>query len=810
MHAPPDPRSLAALEARRLRWHCDPAQFTFNSTDELEDLADILGQQRALEAIRFSVGIRREGYHLYVQGPPGIGKRTVVQQILKQRGAAEAKPSDWCYVNNFGDPQKPLLLQLPAGRGSRLREEMTGLVDDLRTAVPAALQSEEHRTRLQEVEREFESQHERAFKELEDKAEAQGVKLLRTPTGFAMAPLHNGEVVGPEEFEKLTDDEKRRIEQVVAVLQEELRQVIEQVPKWRKEAIDKVKELTRETTRFAIRHLLDRVKQSNSDLPDVLRYLDAVERDVLAHSGELHASEEAPPAILGMPLERRPFLRRYQLNLLVDNAQTAGAPVVYEDHPTYQNLIGRVEHISEMGALVTDFNLIKPGALHRANGGYLIIDMLNLLAQPYAWEGLKRALHSHDIRIESLGQALSLTSTVSLEPQPVPLDIKIVLIGDRLLYYLLFQYDPDFAELFKVGADFDDQIDRNGDNCRLYARLVATLVHREKLRPFDPTGVACVLEHAARLAGDAEKLSIHLRSVVDLVSEADYWASQQGSPQVTESHVERAIDEQIHRADRLRQRVHEEIARGTLLIDTEGAKVGQVNGLSVIDLGNFAFGHPSRVTATVRLGKGDVIDIEREVKLGGAIHSKGVLILGSFLASRYARKHPLSLSASLVFEQSYGMVDGDSASVGELCALASALAEVPLKQSLAITGSVNQHGQVQAIGGVNEKIEGFFDVCAARGLTGEQGVIIPASNVKHLMLRKEVVAAAAAGRFRVYAVDTIDEAVTLLTGMPAGERAEAGDYPPGSVNRLVEDRLVAFSGLRQKFAEPSKSEAQHD
>lgn len=810
MHAPLDAYPADAIDISRLRWRCDPNQFQFESTDELADLTEILGQQRAVEAIQFGVGIRAEGYHLYVQGPPGIGKRTVVEQFLKRKAAAEATPGDWCYVNNFDDPQKPLLLRLPPGRGAQLRTEMMAFIEDLRSAIPAALQSEEHRCRLQEVEREFESRHEQAFKELETKAERQGIKLVRTPNGFAMAPVHNGEVVSPEEFEKLTDDDKRRIEQAVSALQEELRQVIERVPQWRKEAIDKVKELTRETTKFAIRHLLDRLKQAYADLPDVLRHLKAVERDVLAHSAELHASDEEAESLLGLHVERRPFLRRYQLNLLVDNADAKGAPVVCENHPTYQNLIGRIEHLSEMGALVTDFTLIKPGALHWANGGYLVIDALDLLMQPYAWEGLKRALQSRNIRIESLAQALSLISTVSLEPQPVPLDIKVVLLGDRLLYYLLFQHDPAFAELFKAMADFDDQLEVNVQNCQLYARLAATLAHREKLRPFDRTGVARVLEQAARLAGDSEKLSVHLRSITDLLREADYWASQVGANRVSERHVERAIDEQVHRADRLRQRLQEEISRETLLIETSGAKVAQVNGLSVVELGNFAFGHPTRVTATARLGKGDVVDIEREVRLGGAIHSKGVLILSSFLASRYARSAPLSLSASLVFEQSYGFVEGDSASVGELCALISALAEVPIKQSLAITGSVNQHGEVQAIGGVNEKIEGFFDICAARGLTGEQGVIIPASNVKHLMLRKDVVQAVAEGQFRVYAVRSVDEAVSLLTGAPAGQRNEQGEFPAGTVNDRVEKRLLELSQLRQKFSEPTKAEASYE
>ncbi|HUY90652.1 MAG TPA: ATP-binding protein [Pirellulales bacterium] len=810
MPAPLDARPAETIDVPRLRWRCDPAQFEFESTDDLENLTEILGQSRAVEAIQFGVGMRGEGYHLYVQGPPGVGKRTVVEQFLKRQAAAELTPDDWCYTNNFDDPQKPLLLRLPPGRGAKLREEMAALVEDLRTAIPAALESDEHRSRLQEVEREFESKHEQSFKELEAKAESQGIKLLRTPSGFAMAPLHGGEVVGPEEFEKLPADEKGRIEQAVAALQEDLRKVLEHVPQWRKEAIDKVKELTREATKFAIRHLLDRVQQANADLPEVLLHLEAVERDVLAHSGELHASDEEAPTAFGMHSERRPFLRRYQLNLLVDNAGAKGAPVVFEDHPTYQNLIGRVEHLAEMGALLTDFALIKPGALHRANGGYLVVNVLDLLAQPYAWEGLKRALHSRAVRIESLGQALSLTSTVSLEPQAVPLDVKVVLVGDRMLYYLLFQHDPDFAQLFKVTADFDDQVDRSAENCGLYARLLATVVRSEKLRAFDRTGVARVLEHAARLAGDAEKLSVHLRSVTDLLHEADYWASQEGASRVAERHVEQAIERQIHRADRIRERLQEEIARGTLLIETQGAKVAQLNGLSVVELGNFTFGHPTRITATARLGKGEVIDIEREVKLGGAIHSKGVLILSSFLASRYARNEPLSLSASLVFEQSYGQVEGDSASVGELCALVSALAEAPIKQSLAITGSVNQHGEVQAIGGVNEKIEGFFDVCAARGLTGEQGVIIPASNVKHLMLRDDVLQAAAAGRFHVYAIRTVDEALSLLTGLPAGERDASSEYPPDTVNGRVERRLSEFSQLRQKFAEPAQNEVHHE
>jgi len=492
------------------------------------------------------------------------------------------------------------------------------------------------------------------------------------------------------------------------------------------------------------------------------------------------------------------------VNVLVDHSESKGAPVVYEDHPTYNNLIGRIEHIAHMGALVTDFNLIKPGALHRANGGYLILDARQLLLQPYAWDGLKRALRSREVRIESLSQVLSLVSTVSLEPEPIPLDVKVVLIGERLLYYLLYQLDPDFGELFKVEADFNEEIPRTPENNLLYARLIGTIARKEGLRPFDRGAVARVIEHSARMADDAEKLSIHLLSTADLLREADYWAGVAGNGVVTADDVQRAIDAQIHRADRLRELVQEEIKRGTILIDTTGERVGQVNGLSVIQLGNFAFGRPNRITARVRLGKGEVVDIEREVELGGPIHSKGVLILSGFLGARYAAERPLSLSASLVFEQSYSGVEGDSASLAELCALLSSLAEVPIRQSLAVTGSVNQHGEVQAIGGVNEKIEGFFDVCKTRGLTGEQGVIIPATNVQHLMLRQDVIEAVKAGQFHIYPVQTVDQGIELLTGIPAGERDEEGNFPEGSINQLVEARLIELAEKQRAFAAPRK------
>jgi lon-related putative ATP-dependent protease len=550
--------------------------------------------------------------------------------------------------------------------------------------------------------------------------------------------------------------------------------------------------------------------QKYSDLPKVVEYLEAVRENVVENVDEFRRTEEGPAPLIGIPLPRSfsesPVFRRYQVNVVVDHSKSCGAPVVYENHPTYINLAGRIEHIAQMGALLTDFSLIRPGALHRANGGYLIIDAREVLIQPYAWEGLKLALRSQELRMESLGQALSLISTVSLEPEPIPLDAKIVLIGERLLYYLMYQLDPDFPELFRVEADFNEEIERSEENSQAYARLVAMMVRKEGLRPFSREAVARLVEHGARLAADSERLSVHLASIADLLQESDFWAGENGHEVVGGDDVQQAIDAQIQRADRVRERLQEEIERGTILIDTDGVCIGQVNGLSVINMGNFAFGLPSRITARVRMGKGEVVDIEREVEMGGPIHSKGVLILSGFLSTRYSPEHPLSLWASLVFEQSYAGVEGDSASLAELCVLLSALADVPIKQSWAVTGSINQHGQVQTIGGVNEKIEGFFDVCRRRGLTGEQGVIIPAANLDHLMLRHDVVEAVTDGRFQIWTVRTVDQAAELLMGMPAGERDETGSFPEGTINHLVEHRLIELAERQRAFESEEKQD----
>jgi lon-related putative ATP-dependent protease len=793
---------IEPLPGDRLTHRCDPAAFQFATTAELEPLDDVIGQDRAARAVDFGVSIARDGYNLFVMGAPGSGKHTLVRRVIALRAAHAERPSDWVYVNNFQEPHRPLALALPPGRGTALRLDMEKLIEELRGAIPAIFESDEYTAKVEAIDSEFTERHERAFGALGAEATEQKIALLRTPSGFSFAPVKNGEVMSPEEFAKLPDEEQSRIESAIVALQAKLEKLVREVMRWRAERIERVKALNREMTLLAVGHLVDELKRGYHDLRKVVDYLDAVQRDVLDHADDFRKQPEAPAAIARLVQRDEPSLRRYGVNVLVDNSAPDGSPVVFADHPTYQNLTGRIDHIAQLGTLVTDFNLIKAGALHRANGGYLLIDALKLLTQPFAWEGLKRALTRRELRIESLAEMYSLVSTVSLEPEPIPLQAKVVLFGERYIYYLLQAYDPDFGKLFRVAADFSDDFDRTGGTTATFARLVGTLASREKLLPLDAAAVARTVDFGSRYAGDGKKITARLQRITDLLTEADHFAREAGRAVINAADVDRADAASRDRADRLRERVHEEIVRGTLLIDTSGAKVGQVNGLSVLALGDYAFGEPTRITATTRLGEGQVIDIQREVELGGAIHSKGVLILSAFLAARYSGHRPHSLAASLVFEQTYSEVEGDSASLAELCALLSSLADLPIRQTFAVTGSINQLGEVQPIGGVNEKIEGFFDVCKARGLTGEQGVLIPTANVDHLMLRADVVAAAREGRFRIYAVATVDEAIELLTGVPAGAPEMLGEGPQATVNGRVAARLRDYSTVRRRWARP--------
>jgi len=796
------------LPPRSLARRCDPASFSFGTTADLADVPGIIGQERAEEAVRFAIGIRRYGYNLYALGTSGMGKHAFVRAFLERQAAGEKAPSDWCYVHNFADPRRPHALRLPAGRGPQLAEDMRRLVDELRTTIPSVFDSEDYRTRKKLVEGQFNERSEQAFGAIEERARKRGVAIVKSPAGVGMAPLRDGEVIDPEEFQKLPAADQERFKAHMLAVQQELQDTVATLPREARRQRDELRKLDRLVTSSASSHLIDEVRARWADVPAVLEHLAEVQKDVVDNAEDFLPPPEganAMKALLGGRVGDHKQARRYQVNVLVSQPSERGAPVVYEDHPTHPNLVGRVEHVAEMGNLVTDFTLVQAGALHRANGGYLIVDARRLLQQPLAWDELKRSLRSRVIRIESLGQALSLTATASLEPEPIPLEAKVVLLGERYLYYLLSQADPEFPELFKVAADFEEEIERTGEGEQLYARLLGTFARREGLRPLDPGAVARAVEHASRRAADAERLQVHAEAVADLLREADHLAGEAGADVVSVAHVQAALDAQVRRASRVRERIHEEIRRGTILIDTRGEAVGQVNALVVLQLGGYAFGRPSRITARVRLGSGNVVDIEKEVALGGPIHSKGVLILSGFLGQRFASERPLSLAASLVFEQSYSGVEGDSASCGELVALLSALGEVPVKQERAITGSVNQHGQVQPIGGVNEKIEGFFDVCQAVGLTGDQGVLVPAANVKHLMLRADVVEAAEKGLFHVWPVETVDEAVELLTGLPAGEKGPNGRYPEGTVNRRVDDRLAAFAEKARSFGRAAQA-----
>jgi len=795
------------LKASDLYHSCDTKQLRFKTTARLKALSEVIGQERAVEAVRFGVGIQRDGYNLYALGPNGIGKYSLVRRYVEEKAKSKDIPSDWCYVNNFQQPYKPNALELPPGMGQELSIEMEQLIDDLRAAIPAVFESEEYRTRSQVVEEELTERKERTIAKIQKAARAKGISLIRTPTGITLAPIRGDEVISIEEFKRLPKKERKRIKEDTEILQERLHKAFHEEPQREKEARDKITILNHEMAAYAAGNLIDTLRKKYHDLTAVIDYLNDVEADVVEHFRIFLRPEGEKPSFIEAQLTgaEQTSDTRYRVNAMVIRDTNGGAPVVYEDNPSYLNLIGRVEHSAYMGTLETDFTMIRAGALHQANGGYLILDALKVLMQPFAWEGLKRALQSNEIRMESLGQMTSLVSTVSLEPEPIPLQVKLVLLGDRRIYYLLSYLDPEFSELFKVAVDFDDRMDRNPASQKLYARLIATMVHNEKLLEFDSAAVARVIEHSARMVSDADKLSTHMRSLMDLLRESDHWAREDEHKIVGREDVQQAINAAEHRADRIRDRVQEEIERGTLFIDTTGNKVGQVNGLSVIKLGNFSFGLPSRITARVRIGGSKVIDIEREVKLGGAIHSKGVMILSGYLGSHYMLDHPLSLTASLVFEQSYSEVEGDSASSAELYALISALSDIPVKQSLAVTGSVNQHGEIQPIGGVNEKIEGFFDVCSKRGLDGTQGVIIPASNRKHLMLRDDVCKAVEKGKFAVYSVETIDDGIELLTGMTAGQRDESGKFPEDSINSGVEAKLTEFSTRMHAYVTRSES-----
>ena len=772
----------------------------------------MIGQERAVKAMEFGLRIKRAGYNIFMTGFTGTGKLSYALSAVEKIAAGEPLPDDWLYVYNFDNPGEPLALNLPAGKGALFCRHVEELFEDLKQAIPKAFDTEDYERQKAVYVKEFQAQRNAYLEELNKTALEHGFTLKRTSSGFVTVPLLDGEPLSEEDYAKLDQSVKDELEKKSTAVQLKAMEIMRRIQSAERELKEKFKQLDQKIAIAATGHLFNEILEIYSGFPEVQRYLKALQEDVLSNLGEFRAEEEEqtfPLFWLRRQSQEQAELR-YKVNLLVDHRETTGAPLVYETNPSYYNLLGRMEYENRFGAVVTDFTMLKAGALHRANGGYLILQANDVLAGMQSWEVLKRALKTKEIRIETLGEQYALTAFSTLRPQPIPLQVKVILIGNPLLYQLLYYYDEDFRKLFKVKVDFDVEMEKHDRNVAKMAGFIAYHCNQEKLRHFDRAAVAMMIEYSARLAEHQEKLSTRFNDIVELLYEADTWAGIEGTDIVGAAHVEKALAEKIQRSNKYEQKILEAIEEGHLLLDLEGAKIGQVNALSVIDLGDYQFGRPSRVTASVYPGRRGIIDIERESKLSGKIHDKGILILSGYLGRRYGRKVPLTLSGSLCFEQSYSGVEGDSASAAELFALISSISGIPLKQGLAVTGSVNQNGEIQPVGGVNSKIEGFFDACKIKGLTGEQGVIIPETNRKNLMLRDEIAAAVSAGKFHLYTVSTVDEGLTLLTGREAGAELEDGSFPPGTVNEAVVKRLQQFGETlrRQKELEENHEQEQ--
>jgi lon-related putative ATP-dependent protease len=808
------------LDSNSLRKACDTKLFDFESTKEIEELITILGQERLTSALEFGTKMDQKGYNIFALGPNETDKQGYIREYLENESKNQDAPGDLCYVNNFDDRYKPSSMFLPNGRGKDLKKKMDKLIEDLPPTLTAAFESEEYENRRQALQDEVQDEQDKSLEDIKNKAKEKGLALLRTPAGFSFAPIKEGgnqDLMSEEDVRNLSGKQREELEKKTKELQSELQDLIRKMPAAKRQMRKQKKQLDKEIATYAVKDLFEEIRDDFSDLDNVLDFLDDVETDVvenvqaiMSNQGGQQQNQLARMMGGGQQMQMggltggssNPVLDRYRVNVIVDHSETEGVPVIYEDNPSYKNLIGRVEYKSKMGALTTNFNLIKAGALHKANGGYLILDARQLLLEPFAWEGLKRVLKSGNLKIESLGESYSMISTVSLEPDPIDIDVKIVLMGQRILYYLLCEYDPDFQKLFKVEADFEDEIDRSDENQINFTKMIAGLAKENDLRPFNREAVARIIEQSSRMVSDNEKLSTKTDEIQDLLMEADHWAKENDHDIVQFEDVEEAVEQKIYRSSRIRDKVHEVIDRNTIFIDTEGEAIGQVNGLSVAKIGNLMFGRPNRITAKVQIGKGEIINIEREVDMSGPIHSKGVLIMKGFLGERYAKTSPLSMNASLVFEQSYSNIDGDSASAAELFALLSAIGDVPLKQSFSVTGSINQHGQIQPIGGVNEKIEGFFDICKKRGLTGDQGVLIPKANEKNLMLRTDILEAVENDEFHIYSIENVDEGLKFLTGLDVGLEQEDGTFPEGTLNHKVTLNLKQLADKRKAFATP--------
>jgi lon-related putative ATP-dependent protease len=785
------------LAAADLRSPCDPAVFAFKDTSEIEPLDEVIGQQRAVEAIRFGLGIDSAGYNIFVTGQEGTGKTTIVKDIVTKHALTLETPDDWCMVNNFKDPYRPKAAALPPGHALRFSKSMQRFIEDLKIRLPREFEGKSYREKLNEIRDRVTGRRQELFEALNDFAREKNLQINRSPEGYQTVPVVDGSPVAPEEFQKLPDEQKSRFEDDAHQVRIELENTLREVTKLNNGMQKEIEQLMQKVALFVVKDRLDIIREDYAKCRDVPAYLEDVEANILENiAGFLKPKDEKTVADEGPFADIRPAFQEYQVNVLVDRKSLQGAPVVYEPNPTYANVFGQVEKRAFMGAVTTDFTMVQAGSLLQANGGFLIMEVEALLSNAPVWEALKRALQNKQLFIEDTSARGGFITT-SLRPEPIPLEVKVILLGDYNTFQLLQNFDTKFNKIFKVRADFDHETDRTPQTVQQYARFIARVCTEEKLLPFTPDGVAAIVEYAEKSVADKNKLSLRFGPTTSIIKEADYWARQSNAAAVTEAFVVRAFNAYRFRYNLYEEKMHKACVEGTVMIDVQGSVVGQVNALAVYQVGDFAFGRPSRITAEVYMGQQGLINIEREARLSGKTHDKGVLILSGCLGRTFARQFPLNLSISITFEQSYGGIDGDSASSTELYAILSSLADIPIKQGIAVTGSVNQKGQVQAIGGVNHKIEGFFDLCKDKGLTGEQGVIVPAANVRNLMVKKEVVDAAAAGRFHIFRVATVEEGIEILTGIPAGRPDAEGRFPEGTVYGAAQQKLKTF--LQQAY-----------
>jgi lon-related putative ATP-dependent protease len=805
---------ICELPISSLRMACDPELLGYETTDDLPDLENVIGQPRALSALQVGSEIAGTGYNTFVMGQPGSGRTTLSKEYLERKASSMPVPDDWCYVNNFSNERQPKTIRLPAGKGAGFRQAISEMISRVTSDISRTFESKEFIQERDRLLSELKKTQESEFLRLQQHVEKHNFVIVRTAAGFVLAPAVNGKPIPPEDLASLSVEQKHKLSELEQQLGSEVQTTIVRLKELEKKAFHMLQELVARTMQFILEPLIQPLKQRFAEYPQVHSYLEAVQEDLMANLSQTYPQSQGGEGISPTPSDLKKWRQRYEVNLLVDNSTINGAPVIMENYPTYNNLIGRIEHEVVMGATRTDFTMIQAGALHRANGGFLILPVRDILLNPYAWEGLKRALRDSEIRIVELANQVGLISTITLEPEPIPLQVKILLIGSPTLYYLLRSNDDDFTKLFKVRAEFATQMDRTPENEREYGIFIKSVVVENKLLPFDKTAVARIIEHSAELAGDQNKLTTRFGKISDLVRESAYWAEKTEAKIVTASAVEEALKNSIYRSNLVEERIQELITQGTLLIDAKGSIIGQINALSVYMLGDYEFGRPTRVSAIAYPGRGGIIDIERQAKLGGSLHTKGVLILSGYLNSQFGRNQLISLSASLTFEQSYDEVQGDSASAAELIALLSSIAQIPLRQDRAITGSINQLGQIQAIGGVNEKIEGFFTVCKASGLNGQQGVIIPHSNQRNLMLNFEVLSAVKQGQFHIWTIKTLEEAIHLLTDVQPGERQPDGTYPSGTLNQAISERLNEFNRIIQaatkNVTKPAENEVKNN